>query len=121
MTSAESTDTAFTSVRVAALGGIEEGEALRVPVEQTGHHDAISVFHDSGKYYALDDTCSHGQASLADGWIEGGEVECPLHSARFCLRSGEPQCMPATLAARTHRVEVVDGEIWLHPGQEPTS
>ena len=121
MTSAESPDTALTSVRVAAVGGIEEGEALRVPAEQTGHRDAISVFHDGGEYYALDDTCSHGQASLADGWIEDGEVECPLHSARFCLRSGEPQCMPATLAARTHRVEVVDGEIWLHPGQEPTA
>ncbi|MFB7914954.1 bifunctional 3-phenylpropionate/cinnamic acid dioxygenase ferredoxin subunit [Streptomyces sp. NPDC056061] len=121
MISAESTDTALTSVRVAAAGGIEEGEALRVPAEQTGHLDAISVFHDGGKYYALDDTCSHGQASLADGWIEDGEVECPLHSARFCLKSGEPQCMPATLAVRAHRVEVVDGEIWLHPGQEPTS
>ncbi|MFH8475675.1 bifunctional 3-phenylpropionate/cinnamic acid dioxygenase ferredoxin subunit [Streptomyces sp. NPDC018000] len=121
MTTAETTDTAHTAVLVADAGGIEEGEALRVPAERTGHHDAISVFHDDGKYYALDDTCSHGQASLADGWIENGEVECPLHSARFCLRSGEPQCMPATLAARTHRVEVVDGAIWLHPGQEPTS
>ncbi|GGV76200.1 putative ferredoxin subunit of phenylpropionate dioxygenase [Streptomyces gelaticus] len=121
MTSTETTSTAHTSVLVAAVGDIAEGEALQVPAERTGHHDTISVFHDDGTYYALDDTCSHGQASLADGWIENGEVECPLHSARFCLRSGEPQCMPATLAARTHRVEVVAGEIWLHPGQEPTS
>lgn len=114
-------NTTDNAVRVATVGDIEEGEALQVPAEQTGHDDAIAVFHDGGAYYALDDTCSHGQASLADGWIEDGEVECPLHSARFCLKSGEPQCMPATIAARTHKVEVREGGIWLHPGQEPTA
>ncbi|MDO0911420.1 bifunctional 3-phenylpropionate/cinnamic acid dioxygenase ferredoxin subunit [Streptomyces sp. DT2A-34] len=116
-----STSTTSTGIRVAADGDIEDGEALKVPVETTGHGDAIAVFHDGGAYYALDDTCSHGQASLAEGWIEGGEVECPLHSARFCLKSGEPQCMPATVAARTHRVEVREGGIWLYPGQEATA
>ncbi|MET8977086.1 bifunctional 3-phenylpropionate/cinnamic acid dioxygenase ferredoxin subunit [Streptomyces sp. NPDC004539] len=110
--------TTSTGIRVAEVGGIEEGEALRVPAEETGHGDAIAVFHDDGTYYALDDTCTHGQASLAEGWIENGEVECPLHSARFCLKSGEPQCMPATLAQRTHRVEVRDGGVWLHPGTD---
>lgn len=110
--------TTSTGIRVAAVGDIEDGEALKVPAAATGHNDAIAVFHDDGDYYALDDTCSHGQASLSEGWIEDGEVECPLHSARFCLKSGEPQCMPATLAVRTHRVEVRDGEVWLHPGEE---
>ncbi|MFF4097411.1 bifunctional 3-phenylpropionate/cinnamic acid dioxygenase ferredoxin subunit [Streptomyces sp. NPDC001834] len=114
-------NTTGNAVRVADIGDIEEGEALQVPAERTGHGDAIAVFHEGGAYYALDDTCSHGQASLADGWIEDGQVECPLHSARFCLKSGEPQCMPATLAARTHKVEARDGGIWLHPGQEPTA
>lgn len=113
--------TTSTGIRVAEVGDIEEGEALKVAAETTGHGDAIAVFHEGGAYYALDDTCSHGQASLSDGWIEDGEVECPLHSARFCLKSGEPQCMPATLAQRTHRVEVRDGGIWLHPGEEATA
>jgi len=116
-----STSTTGTGIRVAEVGDIEDGEALKVPAEATGHGDAIAVFHDGGAYYALDDTCSHGRASLSEGWIEDGEVECPLHSARFCLKSGEPQCMPATVAARTHRVEVRDGGIWLHPGQETTA
>ncbi|MBA2949413.1 bifunctional 3-phenylpropionate/cinnamic acid dioxygenase ferredoxin subunit [Streptomyces himalayensis] len=109
-----------TGIRVAVAGDIAEGEAIKVPAEQTGHGDAIAVFHDEGAYYALDDTCTHGQASLSEGWIEGGEVECPLHSARFCLKTGEVQCMPATVGARAHRVAVRDGEIWLHPGEEPT-
>ncbi|MER6982334.1 bifunctional 3-phenylpropionate/cinnamic acid dioxygenase ferredoxin subunit [Streptomyces carpinensis] len=110
--------TTSTGIRVAAEGDIPEGEALAVPAGVTGHTDAIAVFNDEGTYYALDDTCSHGQASLAEGWVEGGEVECPLHSARFCLRTGKPQCMPATDAVRSHRVEVRDGEIFVHPGQE---
>jgi 3-phenylpropionate/trans-cinnamate dioxygenase ferredoxin subunit len=113
-----STSTTRTGIRVAAVSDIEEGEALKVPAERTGHGDAIAVFHDDGAYYALDDTCTHGRASLSDGWIEGGEVECPLHSARFCLRTGEVQCMPATIAMRTHRVEVRDEEIWLYPGEK---
>ncbi|WP_326731645.1 bifunctional 3-phenylpropionate/cinnamic acid dioxygenase ferredoxin subunit [Streptomyces phaeochromogenes] len=114
------TSTTGTGIRVAALGDIPEGEALKVEAELTGHDDAIAVFHDEQTYYALDDTCTHGRASLSDGWIEGGEVECPLHSARFCLRTGEAQCMPATIGMRTHRVEVRSGAVWLYPGQEPT-
>lgn len=111
--------TGSAGIRVAAVGGIEEGEAMLVPAAATGHRDGIAVFHDGGDYFALDDTCSHGQASLSEGWIEDGEVECPLHNTRFCLKSGEPQCMPATLAQRAHRVEVRDGGVWLYPGQEP--
>ncbi|MGW0822829.1 bifunctional 3-phenylpropionate/cinnamic acid dioxygenase ferredoxin subunit [Streptomyces sp. NPDC002845] len=115
-----STTSTGTGIQVAAVGDIEDGEALKVPAEATGHGDAIAVFHDGGAYYALDDTCSHGRASLSEGWIEDGEVECPLHSARFCLTSGRPQCMPATLDVRTHRVEVRDGAVRLHPGEEAT-
>jgi 3-phenylpropionate/trans-cinnamate dioxygenase ferredoxin component len=105
-------------IRVAAVGEIAEGEARRIPAEQTGHSDAIAVFNDEGTYYALDDTCTHGQASLAEGWVEDGEVECMLHSARFDLKSGEALCMPAVLGVRPHRVEVRDGEVWLHPNRE---
>ncbi|MFC8827336.1 bifunctional 3-phenylpropionate/cinnamic acid dioxygenase ferredoxin subunit [Streptomyces sp. NPDC057137] len=111
--------TTSTGIRVAAVGDIPEGEALTVTAERTGHDGPISVFHDdSGDFFALDDTCSHGQASLADGWIEGGQVECPLHSGKFCLRTGKPQSMPVTEPVRAHRLEIRDGEIWLYAGEE---
>lgn len=80
--------TTSTGVQVAEVDDIDDGEALKVPAEITGHGDAIAVFRDAGAYYALDDTCSHGQASLSEGWIEDGEVECPLHSARFLPEIG---------------------------------
>lgn len=104
-------------IRVAAVEDVETGEALVLDTALTGTAEAISLFRDDdGTYYALDDTCSHEDASLADGWIEAGEVECPLHATRFCLADGKPMCLPATKPVATHRVEVRDGEVYLFPG-----
>ena len=107
-------------IRVAGVDEIEEGEAVTVDAETAGTADDIAVFHsDNGNFYALNDTCTHEEASLAEGWIEGDEVECPIHSARFCLRTGEALCLPALINTRPHRVEVRDGEVWLYPNQAP--
>ena len=77
----------------------------------------IAVFRtDEDEFYALDDLCTHGDASLADGWIEGTEVECPMHSGKFCLKSGKVLCMPAVDDTNTHKVEVRGDEVWLYPG-----
>ncbi|GAA2748225.1 non-heme iron oxygenase ferredoxin subunit [Terrabacter aerolatus] len=104
-------------IRVAAVDDVEPGEALVLDTALTATADAISLFRDDdGTYYALDDTCSHEDASLAEGWIEAGEVECPLHATRFCLADGRPMCLPATKPVRTHRVEVRGEEVYLFPG-----
>jgi 3-phenylpropionate/trans-cinnamate dioxygenase ferredoxin subunit len=87
----------------------------------------IAVFRtDDGAVYAIDDTCTHQDASLADGWLEGCEVECPLHASRFDLRTGAVDMPPAKLAVNTHRVEVVGGVIHVDlaptpPAPDPTS
>lgn len=103
-------------IRVAGVGDIQDEEALVVPKSVTGWDDDIAVFFSNGQYRALDDTCTHEKASLADGWIEGDEVECPIHSSRFSLCTGAVLCLPATIPARTHRVELRGEEIWLHVG-----
>ena len=60
------------------LSELPPGEAIRVDTDPP-----IAVFHtEEGELFALDDTCSHQQASLADGWIEDCHVECPLHAGR---------------------------------------
>jgi len=64
--------------------------------------------------YAVDDTCTHQDASLADGWLEGCFVECPLHASSFDLRSGRPTCPPARRPLKTHQVTLVDGYVVLH-------
>lgn len=106
-------------IRVAAVEDIEDGEAVTVDAETAGTDDDISVFHSEGRFYALNDTCTHEEASLAEGWIEDGEVECPVHSARFCLATGKALCLPATVNARAHRVQVVGDDVILYPNVPP--
>ncbi|GAA3325206.1 non-heme iron oxygenase ferredoxin subunit [Paeniglutamicibacter sulfureus] len=104
------------AINIGTIDDIDEGEAKVIPAEENGTGEDIAVFHaEDGNFYALDDTCTHETASLADGWIEGTEVECPVHSAKFCLKSGTALCMPATLAARTHKVEVSGNDVLLYP------
>lgn len=103
-------------IKVGAAGDIEDEEALIISADTTGWEDDIAVFFSDGNYYALNDTCTHEDASLGDGWIEGDQVECPIHSAKFSLCTGAALCLPASHPARTHKVELRGNEIWLHVG-----
>ncbi|WP_375501338.1 bifunctional 3-phenylpropionate/cinnamic acid dioxygenase ferredoxin subunit [uncultured Jatrophihabitans sp.] len=96
-------------IRVCALADVGPGEALRL-----GLQTAVAVFHtDDGEVFAIDDTCTHQDASLADGWLEGCEVECPLHASKFDLRTGRVDAPPAKRPVRTHQVSIVDGDVYL--------
>ncbi|MFC9842831.1 non-heme iron oxygenase ferredoxin subunit [Streptomyces sp. NPDC060223] len=107
-------------IRVAALADIPQGEGIAIDKAVTGTDDDIALLRDmDDSVYALNDTCTHEDASLADGWVEDGFVECPLHSSKFCLKSGEVQGLPATRNTCPHRVEVRDGEVYLLPGEAP--
>jgi 3-phenylpropionate/trans-cinnamate dioxygenase ferredoxin subunit len=104
--------------RVGVVDDIAPGEALVVDAGTLGTEDSVAVFHsDNGMFYALNDTCSHETASLADGWIEGTEVECPLHAAKFCMMTGKALCLPANVDVVAHRIEVQGDELWLHLAQ----
>ncbi|WP_232542112.1 non-heme iron oxygenase ferredoxin subunit [Nocardia bovistercoris] len=109
-----------TGIRVAALEDIPVGEGIAIDKSITGTEDNVALLRDDdGAVYALDDTCPHEVASLAEGWVEDGYVECPLHSSKFCLKSGAVQCLPATENTRPHRVEVREDEVFLFPNQAP--
>ena len=98
---------------------IEPGEGLRVDGPDT-HGVPIAVFHtEDGEFFAVDDTCTHQDASLADGWLEGCEVECPLHASRFDLRTGAVDAPPAKRSIRTHAVAVVDDTVYVTMSSEP--
>jgi 3-phenylpropionate/trans-cinnamate dioxygenase ferredoxin subunit len=96
-------------IAVCALSELPTGEAVRVTVDGV----AIAVFNADGTLYAIDDTCTHQDASLADGWIEGCLVECPLHAACFDLRTGMPSGPPAKIPVRTHPVVVDAGHVYV--------
>src|SRR5919108_3004728 len=93
---------------VGSVDDIPLGEAVRVDAEVP-----IAVFNVDGELLAIDDTCTHQDASLADGWVEGCFVECPLHSSQFDLRTGDPHAPPATNPVRTHDVRIRDGYVYV--------
>jgi len=82
-------------------------------VRVVGPHAPIAVFNSDGVLYAIDDTCTHQDASLSEGWLEGCFVECPLHAASFDLRTGAPTCLPAKRPVKTYPVVVKDGEVYV--------
>lgn len=103
---------------VAQVGDIDDGEGIQVEASVLGTVDNVAVFNDGDEYFALDDTCTHETASLADGWVEDGCVECPLHAAKFCLGNGAVQSMPATVDTFAHRVFVEGHNIRVVPHPE---
>ena len=74
----------------------------------------IALFRDDdGTHYATTNICTHEYALLTDGWLEDGEIECPLHSGRFCIRTGKVLCKPATTDLPTYAVKIEDGSIFV--------
>jgi 3-phenylpropionate/trans-cinnamate dioxygenase ferredoxin subunit len=102
-------------IPVCPLSALSPGDAFRLDVEPP-----IAVFHtEDGEIFAIDDTCTHQDASLADGWLEGCEVECPLHASRFDLRTGKADAPPAKRPVRTHEVHVEDGTVFVTLSDAP--
>ena len=73
----------------------------------------IALYSVEGEVFATDNTCTHGHARLCDGFLEGHEIECPLHQGKFDVRSGAPTCAPATEALKTYPVTLDKGRVWL--------
>jgi nitrite reductase/ring-hydroxylating ferredoxin subunit len=97
-------------IPVCSTAELPPGEATTVKADV-----AIAVFNVDGEFLAIDDTCTHQDASLADGWLDGCAVECPLHASCFDLRTGQVSGPPAKTPVRTHRVTVEDGMVYVHP------
>lgn len=94
---------------------LSDGQAIKVDAPSF----AIAVFRVNGELYALNDRCSHGNASMSEGYVEDdATVECPLHAARFCLKTGTALCQPATEALATFPVERVDGAVYVDVPEE---
>ena len=66
-----------------------------------------------GQFFCLDDVCTHDGGTLSDGRLEGCQVECPRHGARFDLRTGEALTMPATEDTACHEVKSVEGKLYV--------
>jgi 3-phenylpropionate/trans-cinnamate dioxygenase ferredoxin subunit len=73
----------------------------------------IAVFNVDGHFYAIDDVCTHDGGPLAEGDLEGTEIQCPRHGARFDVRTGKALCLPAFEPVTAHRVELRGDEVYV--------
>jgi 3-phenylpropionate/trans-cinnamate dioxygenase ferredoxin subunit len=77
----------------------------RVAVFSVGDHD-VAVCNVDGQFYAIDDVCTHDGGALDQGELEGDQIECPRHGARFDVRTGAATQLPAFEPVETHAVRV---------------
>ena len=89
---------------------VDDGEAV---VVDRAPEPPVAVFNVSGDFYAIDDTCTHEEYSLADGYIDGDVVECPLHMAKFSICTGKALCLPAPGDLAAYPTKVEDGVVFV--------
>ena len=96
-------------VKVASASDVPEDGTLLVNLGA----EPVCLYNLGGKIFATHDTCTHGQASLADGFIEGEEIECPLHQGKFHIATGKAVGAPCTEDIRTYAVKIENGAVLL--------
>ncbi len=94
-------------VTVARVDELAPGQWRTVDVDGA----QVAVFNLDGGYYAIEDVCTHDGGQLTGGSVEGAEIVCPRHGARFCIRTGVALCAPAYEPTATFPVRIENGEV----------
>mgnify|MGYP001075977118 CR=1 FL=1 len=106
-------DTASTQfVKLAEIDDVAPGQ-VKV-YEAQGRR--IALCNVEGTFYAIDDVCTHDGGPLDQGELEGYQIECPRHGARFDVRSGRALALPAVMPVRSYPVRVEDGVVKVELG-----
>jgi 3-phenylpropionate/trans-cinnamate dioxygenase ferredoxin component len=95
--------------RVASVAGFSDPGRELVEVEDR----LVALFHVGGKFYAIDDVCTHDGGPLAEGVLEGFAIACPRHGAKFDIRDGRALTMPATQPTVAHEVKVEGNDVFV--------
>lgn len=90
---------------VAKRSDIRPGELMYVEVGD----EFVCLINLDGEIHAINDTCTHEDASLSDGTIVGDDIECPMHGGSFDIRTGEPTNFPVVVAIEKYGVRI-DGD-----------
>jgi 3-phenylpropionate/trans-cinnamate dioxygenase ferredoxin component len=91
---------------------LRDGEAISIPAGRR----LIAVVRSGDDYFAIEDVCTHDGAELTGGDVEGTEIICPRHGARFCLRTGQALSPPAYEPVRVFETKITDGRLWVRSG-----
>lgn len=94
-------------VTVAKADELPPGESRVVDVDGT----RIAVFNLNGEYFAIEDVCTHDGGLLTGGVLEGDQIICPRHGARFCIKTGAALTAPAYEPTATFPVRIEAGQV----------
>ncbi len=96
-------------IDAAAVADVPEGDVIGVLV---GGKD-IALYEVEGEVFATDNICTHGHARMSDGFLEGREIECPLHQGKFDVCTGKALCAPLTEGIKTYAVRIENMRVML--------
>ncbi|MEY4436806.1 MAG: hypothetical protein RL100_270 [Actinomycetota bacterium] len=98
------------ATRICAVEDIKPGKAIRVKIGEL----AIAIVRTkAGDIRAINDTCSHGEISLSEGFVDGETIECWAHGAKFSLETGAALTLPAFEPVAVYEVIIDNGDIFL--------
>jgi 3-phenylpropionate/trans-cinnamate dioxygenase ferredoxin subunit len=96
-------------MKVAEVGEILPGERKLFDIDD----EPAALFNQDGEYYAIADVCTHDDGPVAEGFLDGFEIECPRHGARFDIRTGAVLSFPAIVPVPTYEVRVEEDGIYV--------
>ncbi len=94
-------------IPVCAVEELPPGQRIFVDIDR----EPVVIFNIAGQLYAIADVCSHDDGPVGEGDLEGTEIACPRHGARFDVRTGQVLSLPAVVDIPAYPVRVVDGQI----------
>lgn len=99
-------------LNAAALFPVNELDEGQIRADFLPNGKVIAIYRVDGQFYATDDTCTHGAASLSeDGTLKGHVVECSWHNGCFDIRTGDVCASPCSVPLKTYPVNIVDGMV----------
>jgi len=96
-------------IKIASTDQLDDDESMAF--EAGGRQ--LALHRSENEFFVSDNVCTHQYALLSDGFIEDGCVECPLHQAKFDLRTGKAMCAPATVDVQVYPVKTENGSVYV--------
>jgi 3-phenylpropionate/trans-cinnamate dioxygenase ferredoxin subunit len=96
-------------IDAAPTSALLDGQSVSVAVGRL----MIALARSGDEYFAIEDVCTHDGAELTGGAVEGAEIICPRHGARFCLRTGQALTPPAYEPVRVFETRIQGGRLWV--------
>jgi len=98
-----------TWIELVAVDAIPEDDVIGIDAGGK----SFALYMVEGEVYVTDNICTHGNARLCDGFLEGHEIECPLHQGKFDIRNGKAMCAPLTEDVKTYPVKIEGTRVFV--------